>query len=645
LVYGWAGTILHIDLTKEKVSKKSSAEYTSRFLGARGTCAMLMYEESKPGQNAYDPETPIIVGAGALAGTGAPCSSRTEITTRYPGQESQGIASQAFGGCWAPELKFAGYDNLIITGKAKKPTYVYIENDEVKFKDATGIWGKGVFETNTLIKEELEDPDVKILCIGPAGERLVRCATIEHEYRGGTPLGAVMGSKKLKAVVVRGTKGVKVRDPDKVIKLATEHIEKLRIQHPKVDINNAHGPTAIKLHFEMNDLGVVGYYEGHEWRDLDKTSGEPFLRKYGYKIRGCYACPIACTGIMRVPNIGTSVMRCYPFWWVWMLWLTDMEKAFEAVKICSDYGLDHRELAHATAWLMRLYNDGIVTVKDTDGILMERGSGDALIQLIHKVANREGFGNILAEGTLKFARTLSPKAESYLVHRHGVPGRTLDYRVDYGKTLGEAVTTRAGTHRNPGGDGEVWGKGMKPGALDAAYANAKNKYGTEKAVIPWEYEGKAKLLVEEEHRRSIYDGLGVCMSGAVARYTRDGALEFWASMFSAATGLNVDEKRFSLFGEKIINLERACQAREGWTRNDDTMPEKFFTDPVPNGPRKGYLIDRNKFEKMKSEYYEIRGWDVESGNPTKETLERLSLKDIAYSLEKLGRLPKTQRRE
>ena len=218
MLYGWAGKILYVNLSTGKVVKKPSDEYVKAFIGARGVNAKLLYYLSKPGQSAFNPETPIIYGAGALAGTGVIGASKMEINSRNPAEEPvQLYGNVGMGGSWAPELKFAGYDNVVVTGRANKPTYIFIDNDEVVLKDAKGVWGKGTFETPAVIKEEVGDPDVKVISIGPAGEKLVRASTIEHEYRSGTAMGAVMGAKNLKAIAVRGTKQIKDHDPEKIL--------------------------------------------------------------------------------------------------------------------------------------------------------------------------------------------------------------------------------------------------------------------------------------------------------------------------------------------------------------------------------------------------------------------------------------------
>ena len=657
MVYGWAGTILRIDLTKNKISKIPSSEYTRLFLGGRGVNAKLMFDESKPGVSAFDPENPIILGAGALAGTGITAAATLEITSRSPEQHPEGFGELNIGGHWATELKFAGYDNVVIKGRAKKPTYIYIENEDVQFRDAAGVWGKGTFDTERIIREELGDPRVQILAIGPAGEKLVRLATIEHERRSGTALGAVFGAKNLKAVVVRGTKSVRVYDPQAILDINEERLESLKKLLKEDYGEYAIGAEANRYCFETRDVGTVGYFDGFEWPELGKVDGAPYVKKHVVRRMGCYSCPIADVAVLSVPGVGIGVMRCYPFFWPRLVRLTDMDAAFKITMLCSDYGLDNRNLLTAISWLMSLYDKGIITAKDTDGIPMEWGSADAIIKTIHKVANREGFGDILADGVLNLAKKLGPKAKAHLMHRRGMMPGSEEYRCDVGGALAAAVDSTASADHTVRemGFGTLWERHLrklgKDKEIEEAYARSKEIYGTEKAIIPWEYEGKAQIEVAEENVSILMDSLGVCYFAEPAldpslfqRYLLGAPIPVVTPMtlacFKAAFGLDVDEKFLLTIAEKIINVEKAYNMREGFTRKDDTAYERLFKEPIPDGPRKGMKLDKAKFEKMKDEYYKLRGWDVETGNPTRETFAKLGLKDVADSLDKLGRLPK-----
>ena len=669
MVYGWAGTILRMDLSRGKVSKTSSSEYTRLFIGGRGVNAKLMFDESKPGVSAFDPENPIIIGAGAIAGTGLLGMVKHVITTRSPEQAPEGFAMQCSGGSLAAEMKYAGYDHIVIKGRAEKPTYIHIENDDIAFKDASGLWGKGTFDTSTILREEIGDPEVRILAIGQAGENLVRFATIEHEYRSGTGLGAVWGAKNLKAIAVRGTKGIKVYDPEAVLKINEKLLETHK-ENEKEAIRLARergepkpsrydrgygtiGAKARDYYFDYTEMGVVGYLEGFEWPDLDKTRGVDWLKTRSYRDTGC--CPFACAGLVSVPGVGISVMRCYPFWNLWQLKMTDIDKMFEATMLMSDYGLDNRNLCMTVSYLMKLYEMGIITAKDTDGVPMEWGSGEALIETVHKVANRKGFGDVLADGPLQLAKKLGPKAEAFFMHSRGQIAHGDERRSQVGYALAEAVDTHRGTETPLHGAYQIWEKYMKKigqeKEIKEAYARAKKTFGTEKAIIPWEWESKPVMVITAQHGLVVKDILGACFVG-LGKCIDDKSLikqvgtlpspvePVILDSFNAATGLKVNENYLISAAERTWNVEMAYNVREGFTRHDDTIAEGWHKWPITSGPHKGRVVDKAELEKAKSKLYKLRGWDAKTGWPTKETYERLGLKDVAKSLEKLGRIPK-----
>lgn len=662
MVYGWAGTILRIDLTTGKVAKTPSAEYTRAFLGGRGVNAKLLYEEAKPNQSPYDPEAPLIFGVGALAGTGLIGTSRMEVTGISPAKtETHSYGNVGMGGHWAPELKFAGYDNIVISGRAEKPVYIFIDNDAVEIRNASGVWGKGVFETQTLIREELGDEDVQVASIGQAGENLAVMATIEQGYRSGTALGASMGAKRLKSVAVRGTKPVKIYDPEKIL----EYNETLfDLWKPYAEATGPHfgkeGKDAYQAGFVVTDSGVVGDYESHEWRDrpdIKKAYEEGYIGEHFSRLWGCFGCPFPCMSLYNVPEVGACVFRCYPTYWPWRVWITDMKTSFEATRLMADYGLEMREIATDVSWLMCLYHDGVITAEDTDDVAFERGSREALLETIRKVAFREGFGDTLADGAVALAKKLGPEAEKYLIQSKGVTMRTFEYRLEPGTALGEAIAARGNSMRATTYHLVLWEKppgpgfpGTPPDALAASKAWAKKMFGTEEAVNPIAYEGKPTALIYEMHGQALADALGFCgtmtrpkITGPTGARIGDPSYQFAAERFTAATGVPMDEKGLFMVAERIVNLERALVVRDGQTRETDTLPDFYFEVGIADGPWKGRKLDRAKFEEMKDEYYALRGWDVETGLPTRERLTELGLADVADDLEKLEKLSRVKR--
>lgn len=657
MAYGYGGKILHIDLNKCKVTTTPTSEYARLFVGGRGLNAKLMFDFSKPGVDAFHPDNPVIIGAGALAGSGIPGMSHYSITSRSPEQVPQGLAVQSSGGSLPSEMKYAGYDHIVIKGSAKKPTYIHIENEHVAFKNASGVWGKGTFETDKIIREELGDPEVKVAAIGQAGERLVRFATIEHENRSGTGIGSVWGAKNLKAIAVRGTRGIKIYDPEAVQRIIVELIEKIKEEEierakergkPEPSPYRTVAANCVIYGFEMSNVGLVGYLEGPDWPDLKKTMGEPWLAVRGYRGSGC--CPVACSGVVTVPGIGSNIMRCYPFFNLFQTKMIDLDKMFKATMLMSDYGMDTRNLAMAVSYLMKLYEMGIITTKDTEGIPMEWGSGDALIETVHKVARREGFGNVLADGPLALAKSLGPDAEAMMMHTRGQIAAGDERRNNTGYALAEAISTRRTTEHPLEGYiiwEDHWKKLGRDKEIKEAYARAKKNFGTEKAIIPWTWEGKPTIVLLALRKWLARDLLGACghVVGLDHGIIQNGTIptlgpEYTAS-FNAVTGLDVKEDYLMTAAERMFNVEKAYAVREGLTRDDDTIAEGWHKWPIANGPYKGMVVDKARLEEAKSEFYRLSGWNVDTGWPLKGTYERLMLSDVAQSLDEIRKTPPT----
>ena len=658
MVNGWAGRTLQVDLAKGKVTTAPWKEAARLYLGARGGNAWLFFKHSKVNQDPFDPDAPLILGAGALAGTGLIGTSRMEATAVSPAKtETHSYGNVGMGGSWAPELKFAGYDNIVIKGRAEKPVYISIFNDDVEIRDAAGVWGRGTFETEALLREELDDPDVQVTSIGPAGENLAVQATIEQGYRSGTPLGAAMGAKRLKSVAVRGTRPVNVHDPEGILELNRQLVEIVKAAKKRsgISISRNRGTDAYLQGFLAADAGVVGNYESHAWRErpeVKRAYEENYLDDYYVKDIGCFGCPFPCQPLYNVPEEGSCIWRCYPTYWPWKLWMTDLKSAFIATRRMTDLGMDSKEIATIVSWLMHLYNDGKISEEDLDGIPFDRGSPVPLFETMRKIAFREGFGEVLADGPVPLAKKLGKAAVDYLYHNQGLTMRTFEFRAEPGTALGEAISARGNSLRattyhvvlwdNPAREGYT---GLDPEESAESYAWAKKMFGTENAINATAYEGKPKALIYEMNGAAIADSLGYCTSmirpgrvGAPGSQWGDTSYEFAAERFNAATGLPMDEKGLFRIAERICNLERAIVVRDGRSRETDIIPDFFFEVGVPDGPQEGRKLDRKKFEKMKDEYYHLRGWDVKTGLPLKSTLEGLEMNEVADTLGKMKRL-------
>ncbi|MBN2334835.1 hypothetical protein JXL21_04700 [Candidatus Bathyarchaeota archaeon] len=658
MVYGWAGKTLQVDLSTGKVTTAPWDKDAKRFLGGRGGNAWLFWKNSKAGQSPLDPDAPVIFGSGALAGTGLIGTSRMEVTVVSAAKTvSHSLGNVGMGSSWAPELKFAGYDNVVVKGRSDKPVYLNIYNDAVEIRDASEVWGKGTFDTETLLKEEVDDVDAQVACIGPAGENLAVQATVEHGYRSGTPVGASVGAKKLKAVVVRGTGAVSVHDPDKVSELNSRLVEIVKDTKKRSgeSIPRSDGMDAYLQGFIVGDAGVVGNYESHAWRDrpdIRKAYEESNLGEYFEKNIGCFGCPFPCQPLFDVPGEGACIWRCYPTYWPWKLWMTDLSAAFKGTRMMSDLGMDNKEIATIVSWLMHLQDMGAVSEKDLDGVNFDRGSAEALYETARKVAYREGYGNVLAEGPLAFAEKLGKKAMDYLYHNQGMTVRTFEFRAEPGTALGEAISARGNSLRATTYHVVLWDKpakdnyaGVDPKEMADSYAWSKKMFGTEKAIVATEYEGKPAALIYEMNGAAIADSLGYCVSmirpgrvGAPGSQFGDTSYEFAAERYNAATGVPADEASLFAAAERVCNIERAVVVRDGRTRATDTLPDYFFEAPVPDGPQQGKRLDRKLFEKMKDDYYTMRGWDPGTGLQREATLKKLGMADVAKELKKANKL-------
>jgi aldehyde:ferredoxin oxidoreductase len=661
MVSGIAGKTLHIDLSTGKVSTAPWKKEAKMFLGGRGGNAWLFWNHSKQNQHPYDPDAPVIMGAGGLAGTGLIGASRMEVTVVSPAKtESHSLGNVGMGSSWAPELKFAGYDNIVIKGKAEKPVYVSIFNDNVELRDASGVWGNGTFKTQDLIREELDDEDTQVASIGQAGENLAIQATVEHGYRSGTPVGAALGAKNLKAVAVRGTNPVTVHDAEAILELNRDLVERVKAAKKRAGIARNKGTDAYLQGFLVGDAGVVGDFESHAWRerpDVKRAYEENFIGDNYVKEIGCFGCPFPCQPLYEVEGEGAMIWRCYPTYWPWKVWMTDLKSAFLAHRQMADYGMDSKEIASTVSWLMRLYNEGKITEKDMDGVSFERGDPKSIFETARKVAFREGFGKTLGDGPVALAKDLGGDALDYLLHNQGLTMRTFEFRAEPGTALGEAISARGNSLRATTYHVVLWEKsaresyaGVDPQEIKDSYAWAKATFGSKDSIKATAYKGKPQSLIYEMNWAAVADALGYCTTmirpgrtGAPGSQFGDPSYVFTAERVAAVTGIPFDEAGLYEVGERICDLERAIVVRDGRTRDTDSIPEFFFKVPVADGPQEGQTLDKKKFEKMKDEYYALRGWDVATGFPRKSTLKKMGLSEVASQMgkwKKLGPEPK-----
>jgi aldehyde:ferredoxin oxidoreductase len=595
------------------------------YLGGRGLGVRLIYDHYTPGTDALDPGNPLIFNTGPLTGTALPGSGRVDVTALSPMSNLR--AKSNFGAYWGPELKFSGYDHVVIQGKAENPCYIWINEGQVEIRDARHLWGKDTFETQQLIQSELGDPEIKVVCIGPAGEKLVRFACLLTETgdaAGRTGMGAVMGSKNLKAVAVRATGNVAIARPEEFLDLSIQINNEIR-KHPAYEELSQWGVArGVQMMYQMGFF-PVGYFEDVCWEDIvEKYAAPAYVEKNQLKNVGCYCCPNRCMNFLSVPELGKGVTSCEPFsGFTGAVWNLDMDVFWEATLLVNKMGMDCTETSASIGLLMELYHDKIITADDTDGIKMERGNKEAILTTIRKIAAREGYGELLAQGQMATAQKFGPEAVEKVDLVKGLAPHAYEFRSFKGTGLMQAVGHRGDPLPLRGSLLEVdWHH-----ANDWFQQVAKEQYGDEEAAIPTSYKGKARAAVISEHMERVADNLGVCkwLYGLFIFQDVDMAM----NVFNLATGKDWELEKILEVSERVRNLERMFDVRQGLRRKDDSLPKKFFKEPLKSGPYKGEVMDEQKFEEMKDEYYEIRGWDKTSGVPSREKLEQLGLNDVA----------------
>jgi aldehyde:ferredoxin oxidoreductase len=622
---GWVGNILKIDLSTGDIITEPTEAYVDDYLGGRGLGVRLIYDHYTPGTDALDPANPLIFNTGPLTGTALPGSGRVDVTALSPMSNLR--AKSNFGAYWGPELKFAGYDHIVIQGKAENPSYIWINDGQVEIRDASHIWGQDTFETQKLIQSELNDPEIKVVCIGPAGEKLVRFACLLTETgdaAGRTGMGAVMGSKNLKAIAVRATGSVTVARPNEFLDLSIQINNEIR-KHPAYEELSQWGVSrGVHMMYQMGFF-PIGYFEDVCWEDiLEKYAAPAYVEQNQLKNVGCYCCPNRCMNFLSVPHLGKGVTSCEPFsGFTGAVWNLDMDVFWEATLLVNKMGMDCTETSASIGLLMELYHDKIITPEDTDGIAMERGSKDAILTTIRKIADREGYGELLAQGQMATAEKFGPEAVEKVDLVKGLAPHAYEFRSFKGTGLMQAVGHRGDPLPLRGSLLEVdWHH-----ANDWFQQVAKEQYGDEEAAIPTSYKGKARAAVISEHMERVADNLGVCkwLYGLFIFQDVDMAM----NVFNLATGKDWELEKLIEVSERVRNLERMFDVRQGLRRKDDSLPKKFFKEPLKKGPYKGEVMDEKKFEQMKDEYYDIRGWDKTTGVPNREKLEELGLNDVA----------------
>jgi aldehyde:ferredoxin oxidoreductase len=632
---GWKGVVLDIDLSSGEVVRRPLEQaLRESYLGARGLNARCMYDLLEPGVDPFSEKNVMLFTTGPMCGTLAPGNARMSITAKT--FEKMYLGMSNVGGKFGPELKFAGYDQIVLRGIAESPVYIWIDDGKVELRSAKDLWGKDTWETEERIKAELGRKDVQIGSIGPAGENLARYGCIIFNINraaGETGLGAILGAKQVKAIAVQGTQPVEVADPAALVRVSKELVKRIKnneFYSLIADYGTLPGTTFYDM---MGYLAIRNYGQAGDWAAVQKI-GAVEIAEYFKKPVACFCCPIHCSHHFKInegrfkgeegakPEFSTTQV---PFGAC--LGVDDPEALLKFLNVANRFGINTREFPYILSVAMDWYENGIITKADTDGIPLEWGNVDSVLKMLEKGAYREGFGDLIADGAESAARKIGKGAERFVSSVRGVQCGGEEVKVLIGTAL-NYVTATIPAHVEEGMPiVEIKG-------LDSR--EALEKFGTDD-LDPLSY-NKAAVTIYYQDLCMACDVLGICKF--FTEWTgQEMSFKDLARLFEPCTGMEMDERSVRRISQRVRNLERAFLVREGITRSDDRMTGKV-TEPIPAGQRVGLTLDEKKFSRLLDEYYESRGWDVETGIPLEKTLTEVGLEDVARDLRRRDKLPK-----
>ena len=614
--YGWTGVQLEVDLSRGDI-EKSEGDRTmyQTYLGGRGLITKIFWDRVPPETEPFSPDNLLIFGVGPLVGTPAPGASRTALVTRSP--LTNYLTYSNMGGFWGPELKFAGYDTLIVSGKSPSPGYIYINNDKIEVRDASHLWGKSVSETQRIIRTQLSNKDLQVMCIGPAGENKVYFASIEHSYGfsfGRTGVGAIMGDKNLKAIAVNGSKDVNLAKPTPFFELSDEIINKSDQRVNYIDVEQhygSHGRRQQSTYYRNSDLLKPWVEAGRAHMD--------FLTRRGAVKIGCYNCAQKCICSVPLSDGEPVYLKCRsPFIFINVADFQDYDFNLHCNFLTQRYGLDVLSSANLCAFTIDLYQKGILTKEDTDGVHLEWGNPEVIFALLDKIAHREGIGDVLANGVYQAARQIGPGAEQYANHVRKLETRSMN--------MNQVRTAEANILSDRQDNTRFDNVGLgKPREIGKDIAEAINR------TYPPEW----KEYLDLPHGyHTLADCLGLCYLWLGFKpYT---SIRTWdgAELLFYATGLDLDHAEVENAIRRARALIRAYNAILGERMRADDIPAKFF-DGVGSIPP----LNRDDLSKAVEKGNTSMGYNTE-GIPTKEALEKIGLDYVAQELEKRGILPK-----
>lgn len=597
-IYGYYGKLLYIDLTTGKIEKRAiSEEDIAKFVGGRGVGMKILWDHlKKPGVDPFSAENPLIFMTGPFSGFPVPSSSRTCIVTKSPLTSplsspypyASTVTYSNIGGFFGPELRFAGYDGIVITGKANSLCYIVIDNDKVEIRDAKKFKGVRTDTFDKNILKELKDRKFKTVYIGPAGENLVRYACVIHTSaraagRGG--VGAVMGFKNLKAIAVKGSNQPSVANHRKFL----EALEKARItlkNSPRTKSWIEYGTAGYIVRSSDQGTATVRNFREGTFPEAYKIGAEAAKRDVWVRNIACIYCPLACKKSGRTKGKYGGIVHDGPEYETGVmlgtnLLISDMAGMLKIIYNVDDLGIDAISVGAVIGFLMEAYENGMIDQKFLDGIDLKWGSVDATLKIIEKIAYRDGIGELASKGVKALSKKIGHGSEKFAIHVKGMELAAHNIQANPPRALCYVTANRGGCHLN--GDS-----------------------------------------VEAQNFRAMIDSTGVCLFAAMDNAYEEPII----SMLSAITGVDYDKSTFLKTGERVFNLEKMFNYREGFRREDDWLPDRFFEDAFTVGPKKGAVLDRTKFRDMLTQYYKNRGWDPETTKPSDSKLKELGLDNL-----------------
>jgi aldehyde:ferredoxin oxidoreductase len=634
--YAWAGHILRVNLTSGEIRLEDTESLVGDFIGGRGFGQSILFEALAPETSPLGPESVLVFATGPLTGTLAPGSSRLSISGKNA--LTGGIGSSNVGGHFAPELKYAGFDGLIVEGRSDTPVYLLIENKGAAIKSAAHLRDNTTWETEEALRNE-HGRRLRVLSIGPAGEResLAACIIVDKIHAAGRcGFAAVMGSKNLKAVGVQGSLPINVADPDRFIAaidrarsqiFKTETVKRFRTFGTLGSVPRANAACAIPFR---------NFQDDHmDEEKLARVSAAVFQENFKVRKMSCLGCFFRCTSLYRSETEDGEAFRIEGFhqnlvWdFVGKLEITDPNAVLTIQYLCSKYGLDIDNTSGAIALAFELFEKGIIDESVTDGLTLSWGNADAVIRLIEKIAYNKGFGRILKDGAYRAAKLIGSEAVPYAIH---IKGQDLAEAIRSAKgwALGNVVAPRGGGHLN----GATM-TGMMQIPPEKSLAVFNTPYAGEQHT----YRGKADVVYYYECLKGIVDSVGLCYFTSKWVDVDFLGAEDYAELLTAASGKSYSGESLMFLGRKIHNIEKAFNTlHANFSKKDDFPPERFMVEPVKTGPYKGSLFKHEDWQTMLEEYYGLHGWDKQTGLQTESVLTTLGLESVAGKLKDAGRL-------